>query len=316
MEFVDQLVSFVAATSGMKQEEVAALVKKADGSINTDGVDVFAQATKAYKAKLAKIAEEGTSATEAAKTTAHNAGLRNGAEKVEKAVRERLKIESELSGDDLLKAVEGKLASVKKGEDLTQEMVEASPFYITGVNTAKATAEAAATKAKEELDTYKKEVEERELYSSVLGMSQPMIDELNLDFSEDASRAKNQRDIINDRLKGYKYQTEKGADGNLKITGILDADGKLAKDEHGNPLTHQELVKRIGTGLLDIRKGEKRSGDVPPGAKDKPGDAKGKWTKPLPTKESEYLNLASDQSIPLEERLDLTAQWEAANPPQ
>lgn len=309
MTFVEKLAAYLASTSGMTMEEVASLVKKEDGSVNTDALEVFDKATTGYQAKIHQVKKEAGADSGKKFDEGYSKAKREIAEAIEEKIRATFKIEEQLKGDDLLKAVEnlGKSGGAgKKAGELTQDEVEKSPFFIRAVNKAKEEAEARATEKETELNNYKAEVAKTETMRTVWDKASPIIDGLKLNLSEDATKKANQIKILKRELESYGYQLDPQT-GSISVL----KDGKLHKDPNENPVAFDALVKDIALQYFDPVKGERRSSVTPP-AGGGAGDKKGTWNRPMPKSSDEYFKLANDRSIPLEERQALSAAWDAA----
>lgn len=317
MKLIELLLATLAEVSGRKLDEVAVLVKKADGSIDEEQSTFKADVVKTGVAeKLTAAKATVTTLSDAEKAAqfeeGRKKGKRQGAEAVEKTLVETFKVDAEgKEGEALVKHVAAKVTAAKgsKGE-LTKEEVEASPHFTAGLTAAKAKAEEEATRVKGELDKFKAGIETAKLHDAVWSEGEKIVEELGLNLSEDPARRKEQlavirRDVL---VEGRGFRKE--ADGTVTV---LEADGTPMKDHLQNLVPFKDLITRTATRYYDPLKGEKRTAPKVEGEKGEKGGAasEGKWTKEMPKNNDEFLKLAVDPNIPVAERIDLQTRWEA-----
>jgi len=87
----------------------------------------------------------------------------------------------------------------------------------------------------------------------VMELDPANIDGLNPKFSEDKTKASNQKKMIIDRLSNMNYKVD-----NDRVT-LLDSKGELLEDEHRNPIKFEDKVKELTTSLFDLNASKKRS---------------------------------------------------------
>lgn len=305
MSYAEKLATFIAKASGLSMDEVASLVKKEDGSVNLEGIEVFDKAEAALAAKLKALRTEVTAEVGKSKfDEGFSKAKRETAETFEKSLKDKFGIEEALKGDDLINAVFEKAG--KEGDtptELTQEVVEKSPFYLRGVQNAKKQAEEERDKIKDEFEKFKSEQQKASTMSQVWDRATSVIDGLNLQLSEDPARRKAQLGVIQRELQQYGFTVDGDTIGVMK-------DGKLLKDDTENPVDFKKLVEQISLAFYDQAKGKPRN--APTVKDDDKGDkTEAKWTRDMPKNNDEYLKAMTDETIPVEERKALEQTWEA-----
>jgi hypothetical protein len=225
-------------------------------------------------------------------------GLREGTEKIEKPLKEKYEVESDLKGVELVELIVAKQveATAKDKKDITKH-----PDYIR--------LEASITKQLKDRDKEwetKMEVKEREfnkakLFEKIRDRSLANLETRKPILPADPVKAQYWKDTYLNELRAGNYQ--EGTDG---VPIVLDKDGNALKDKHGNPVTFDEWEKGISDKIFEYPKAEQRSspGNQPPAGQSGQGGE--------PKTKAEALVKLKDPKITPEDRKKFTEIYDNA----
>jgi len=184
------------------------------------------------------------------KTNQYNRGLKEGAQKLEKEIKEKYEVESELIGVELFDHVlSTKLEEVKGA---APEEVLKHPEVIKALNEKDKALRAKDKEWQKKLDEQVDQQKKAELFNSVKKSALIVFDNEKYILPQDARKAQALKDVfLNDLSKGN-FQP----DGD---TFIVLKDNVNMKDEHGHPVTFDDYVKSIGEKYFDKQVAEDRS---------------------------------------------------------
>jgi len=221
----------------------------------------------------------------------YSRGLKEATQKLEKEIKEKYEVESDLIGVDLIDhIIETKTEEVKGAEgDILK-----NPEVIKLVNQHAKDKKIWDKEWQTKLDIKEKEVNEANLFKEVESVAIAEFDNLNPILPEDAKKAKALKDILINELKKYKHQK----DGDN--ISVLSQDGTVLKDQHGYPITFDAHVKNIAEKYFDFKKAEDRSS---PGNKESGQTGTKKIYKPKD--DQEYVRMMQDNSLTSEERIGI-----------
>lgn len=296
MPITKELLAYLQDTSGLEQSALASFVKE-DESFNEDEAPkVLAAARKAYADKLKKYAEEEVS--KAGKT------FDNGYKKAQGEVL--TKYEEELckdlgidpvSGEKLREAIKAKLKG-PASKELDKDTIEKSKFYLDSIEAVKKEWEAKLQESESKFTSFEAQVKQEKTFGQVWNAALPIIEESKPKFDHD-----------NETVRNFQWKTiregllEGGRQFDIqdKRIVVLDKDGKLDKDEMGNPIDFNSLVLKVVNERVGTFKSEPRdSAGVKNGQKTTPQT--GKWTKPVPKNDEELSKILADESYTFEEK--------------
>lgn len=295
----------------MPESEVAELLKKSDG---TDGFDE----EKALKLILDKD-KDRVAALKAEGNTKWDDAIKKATKevwgKVEKDLKTKFDIESDLQGEELLTHVAETLPEKfkgkgKKADELTEDDIKKHPAYIKAEKAFKQqlvdkdTEHQTAIKAKDteyNRKTTFAEVSERALTKF------KKIGEAILPADAEKAQKMIQRLLI-DELGGYSYQVDEK--GNFIV---LNKDGKRAEDDHGHAVELDSLIDKIAKNNFEFKAAQNRQSPANGGGQQQQqpggGQAAKKYTGKAPANQQEYLGLLTGTDLSTEEKLDVKAQY-------
>ena len=272
--------AFAAKTFKMTAEEIAGLYNEA-GEL-TD----FSLIDQKDTARISKLTTD--------KTNQYNRGLKEGAEKLEKAIKDKYEVESDLIGVELFDhVVETKVADVKGA---TSEDIMKNPEVIKLINTHSKEKKALAKEWEDKLHAKEDEINQNNLFKEVESAALAEFENLNPILPEDAKKAKALKDVFIAEVKKQKYQ--KGNDG----YSVLKDDGTLSMDEKGYPVTFASHIKNIADTYFDFKKAEERSSS---GLTEEQKKTQLGPKVRQPKSKEDYVNMSRDQSLTAKERIEI-----------
>lgn len=263
------LEGFLSKTLKIDTEDMAGLYNEAGELQN------LTVASEADVARIKKIREESASQ--------YKRGIKEGASKIEKELKDKYEIDSELEGSELVDFIVTQKVEEVKGagvDDITKH-----PEYIKlQLETDK------LLKAKDR--DWQKKIDEREAefnYKTVFGEVKDNalaeLDNLKPILPEDARKAQRWREKFVEEIGRFQYQKSEDAI-------VVMREGKPVQDSHGYGVSFQDHVRSIAGDLFEFQAADERSA---PGNKTNP-------TKPTGTIKShaEYIDAMKKAKTPQE----------------
>ncbi|WP_313418821.1 hypothetical protein [Sphingobacterium multivorum] len=283
------LAGLLTTVYKMSDEQVAALVQKADGE------DFDAQS------ELATILESDKSRISTLKTDAFNDGHKKGKSEslkdLEKQIRTDFNLEDEsLKGIDLIKAVHALDRQAGKN-GLTDDDIKKSSLYIQLQKKLDDTTKETDTKVSAAVKDAETKFNRERTLGEVKTKALEVFTGLNPVLSEDQEKAKRQQSWLLKDLEEYEY--EKAEDGSF----IVKKEGKAVADDHGNLIDFGQLVKNTASSYFDFKQSSKRDSEG-----NKSNSSGGSAF--VPKNESEYLKYISDTNNSLEDRGAVRDAWQ------
>ena len=178
----------------------------------------------------------------------YSRGLKEAAQKLEKEIKEKYEIDSDLIGVELFDhIIETKTADIKGSGD---EDILKNPEVIKLLNQHSREKKAWAKELQDKLDSKEKEINEQILFREIESAAIAEFENLNPILPEDAKKAKALKDVLINDLKKFKHQKDKEG------YSVLKEDGSLLMDDHGYPVTFQSHVKSVAEKYFDFKKAE------------------------------------------------------------
>jgi len=228
-------------------------------------------------------------------------GIKEGASKIEKELREKYELDSELIGVDLIdhlvvtKVEEAKVAGTK---DVTKH-----PDYIKLQISNDKQLKDRDKEWQLKLDNQAKEIETAKLFEKVSKRGLTNLKSRNPIMPTDPRKAQAWEEIYVEELRKYNYMED--GEGNPIV---LNAEGKPMQSPHGKNITFDEFEKDIADKYFDypVASGRSSSGNLPAGAVGSNGFIE-------PKNEDEYMARLREPKITPKERIELTEFWNLKN---
>lgn len=224
--------------------------------------------------------------------------------KFEKDLKEKFGLESDKMGLELVEELVSKKSEGGQGGDLTEDAIKRSKVFqdmesnlkkqITTVKTEY------ETKINEIQDGYKAE----QTFSNVSQKALQIFHGLNPILPQNKTVADNQVKIFVNTLKDFKFDVQ-----DERIV-VMDKDGKVLEDGHGNSRSFEDIVKETASGLFEFKANNGGSGSGNGGQGQ--GGSGSSYAGNVPKTFEELEKVMSDTSISIEDRSNIMAEYEKA----
>ena len=222
----------------------------------------------------------------------------------EKGLKEKFGIESDKTGLELVEEVVSKKSEGGQGGDVTEDAIKRSKVFqdmesnlkkqITTVKTEY------ETKINEIQDGYKAE----QTFSNVSQKALQIFNGLNPILPQNKTVADNQVKFFVNTLKDFKFDVQ-----DERIV-VMDKDGKVLEDGHGNSRSFEDIVKETASGLFEFKANNGGSGSGNGGQGQ--GGSGSSYAGNVPKTFEELEKVMSDTSISIEDRSNIMAEYEKA----
>lgn len=269
------LNEFLSRTLKVGEEDLATLYNEAG---DLTGLQV------AYDADALRVKKQGDE-----RKSQYNRGLKEGASKIEKEIKAKYEVESELEGVELVDQIV--LSKVEETKVVTKD-ISKHPEML------KARAEWESEQRKrdkaweEKLEAKDKEFSRTILLDKVKAKGSVLLDEFRPILPEEPYKAAQWKQVFLNELMSYDYQEH---DGDFIVK---DKDGNALKDAHGYDRKFKEFTKDIADKYFSYHKAEERSSS---GNKDSDGGKPG-----MPKSEDDAYKELKDPNITPERRIEIT----------
>ena len=222
----------------------------------------------------------------------------------EKGLKEKFGVESDKTGLELIEEVVSKKSEGGQGGDVTEDAIKRSKVFqdmesnlkkqITTVKTEY------ETKINEIQDGYKAE----QTFSNVSQKALQIFNGLNPILPQNKTVADNQVKFFVNTLKDFKFDVQ-----DERIV-VMDKDGKVLEDGHGNSRSFEDIVKETASGLFEFKANNGGSGSGNGGQGQ--GGSGSSYAGNVPKTFEELEKVMSDTSISIEDRSNIMAEYEKA----
>ena len=221
----------------------------------------------------------------------------------EKGLKEKFGVESDKTGLELVEELVSKKSEGGQG-DLTEDVIKRSKVFqdmesnlkkqITTVKTEY------ETKINEIQDGYKAE----QTFSNVSQKALQIFNGLNPILPQNKTVADNQVKFFVNTLKDFKFDVQ-----DERIV-VMDKDGKVIEDGHGNSRSFEDIVKETASGLFEFRANNGGSGSG--NGRQGQGGSGSSYAGNVPKTFEELEKVMGDNSISIEDRSNIMAEYEKA----
>ena len=222
----------------------------------------------------------------------------------EKGLKEKFGVESDKTGLELVEELVSKKSEGGQGGDLTEDAIKRSKVFqdmesnlkkqITTVKTEY------ETKINEVQDGYKAE----QTFSNVSQKALQIFNGLNPILPQNKTVADNQVKFFVNSLKDFKFDVQ-----DERIV-VMDKDGKVLEDGHGNSRSFEDIVKETASGLFEFKANNGGSGSGNGGQGQ--GGSGSSYAGNVPKTFEELEKVMGDNSISIEDRSNIMAEYEKA----
>ena len=291
MDYQKILIGVLGKTLKMPDGEISELLKDGENALSESEI-------------ISKILDKDKDKVKNVRDESFQDGIKKAKKEIlsefETDLKTEFEIESDKVGKDLIKEIVDKKSAVsgegKKGE-ITEDDIKKSKPYQDLITQKKTDEKTLKEKYEGEIKTIKDEITQKETFSVIGGNALTILKGMNPIVSKNTEIAKNLEDIfVRDLTSNHKFQIQDGR------TLVLDQDGKIKTDAHGNQIEFEDLVKANASKFYEFSKnnGGGNTGDDPE-KKVEGGVYPTGINKPKTLEE--LTKILEDESIPLADRV-------------
>lgn len=225
------------------------------------------------------------------KTNQYNRGLKEGATKLEKEIKEKYEVDSDLMGIELFDhVIETKVGEIQKAnpEDALKH-----PEVIKALNEKDKALKAKDKEWEKKLTEKEAEINRANLFNRVKEKALLEFEKLNPILPENADKAQALKDVFIEKIKMFNYQIE----GEDLI--VLKEDGTQLQNPQGYGITFADHIKGHAEKYFDFKTAEDRNS---PGNKPTTGNPAGKKVR-TPKDRNDYVEMMKDNTLTTQERV-------------
>jgi len=226
--------------------------EQVSGLYNQDGdLTDLKVVTEADEKRVAKFNTE--------KAQQLNRGIKEGAEKVEKAVKEKYTVESDLIGVELIDSIV--LSQVEEATKAGSKDISKHPEFIKLESSIDKKLKDRDKEWETKLSEREREFNKEKLFEKIKDKALVNLETRKPILPTDPRKAQVWRETYINELRNGNYQE---SDDGTPI--VLDKEGNVLKDSHGNPITFDEFEKSISDKYFEYPAATPRtgSGNKPP----------------------------------------------------
>lgn len=225
----------------------------------------------------------------------------------EKEVKAKFGIESDKTGQELVDyIVQEKTKKSGNGGGTSEDEIKRSKVYLdleqkwqNDYNKLKTDVE---NEKNEIINGYKKE----KTFSDVSQKAMTIFNGLNPVLPANKQVADNQVKNFMNSLKNFDFDIQ----GDRIV--VMDKEGKVVQDGHGNSRSFEDIVKTEASGLFEFKKNNGGSGSGNEGGQGGNGGGSGGGSYEIPKTFEELEKVMNDRSIPIADRTNIQAEYEKA----
>ena len=222
----------------------------------------------------------------------------------EKGLKEKFGIESDKTGLELVEEVVSKKSEGGQSGDITEDAIKRSKVFQDMESNLKKQ----ITTVKNEYETKINEIQDgykaEQTFSNVSQKALQIFNGLNPILPQNKTVADNQVKIFVNSLKDFKFDVQ-----DERIV-VMDKDGKVLEDGHGNSRSFEDIVKETASGLFEFKANNGGSGSGNGGQGQ--GGSGSSYAGNVPKTFEELEKVMSDTSISIEDRSNIMAEYEKA----
>ena len=224
----------------------------------------------------------------------------------EKGLKEKFGIESDKTGLELVEEVVSKKSEGGQSGDITEDAIKRSKVFQDMESNLKKQ----ITTVKNEYETKINEIQDgykaEQTFSNVSQKALQIFNGLNPILPQNKTVADNQVKFFVNTLKDFKFDVQ-----DERIV-VMDKDGKVLEDGHGNSRSFEDIVKETASGLFEFKANNGGSGSGNGGQQGQGGSGSSSYAGSVPKTFEELEKVMSDTSISIEDRSNIMAEYEKA----
>lgn len=223
-------------------------------------------------------------------------------ENLEKSFKEKFGIDSTKTGIELVEEIVSLKSKGGSGGNMDEDAIKRSKLYQDLENSKRTEIEALKTEKQKEIDEITNGYKYEKTFSEVQVEAMKIFNGLNPVLPQTKAVADAQVGNFVSSLKNYKFDKQ----GDRIV--VMNAEGKVIEDEHGNSKSFEDIVKTNASSLFEFKKNNGGGG----GGNNNDKDDKKVYTGAIPKNEEELEKVMLDKTIPSNERVNIIAEYEKA----
>ena len=225
--------------------------------------------------------------------------------KFEKDLKEKFGIESDKTGQDLVDfIVSEKAEKGGQGGEITEDAIKRSKFYQDLESKARKDVADLKTEYETKIGEIENGYKYEKTFSDVSQKALTIFSGLNPILPTSKTVADNQVKIFVDSLKGFKFDKQ---DDRIVV---MDTEGKVVQDAHGNSRSFEDIIKEQASGLFEFKANNGGSGAG--NGNGEGGQGGGSGSHAIPKTFEDLEKVMGDASISIEDRSNIMAEYEKA----
>lgn len=222
----------------------------------------------------------------------------------EKGLKDKFGIESDKTGLELVEELVSKKSEGGQGGDITEDAIKRSRVFQDMESNLKNQIKTAKTEYEAKINEIQDGYKAEKTFSNVSQKALQIFNGLNPILPQNKAVADNQVKFFVNSLKDFKFDVQ-----DERIV-VMDKDGKVIEDGHGNSRSFEDIVKETASGLFEFKVNNGGSGSGNGGQGQ--GGSGSSYAGNVPKTFEELEKVMSDTSISIEDRSNIMAEYEKA----
>lgn len=222
----------------------------------------------------------------------------------EKGLKEKFGIESDKTGLELVEEVVSKKSEGGQSGDVTEDAIKRSKVFQDMESNLKKQIKQTETDYQNKINEIQDGYKAEQTFSNVSQKALQIFNGLNPILPQNKTVADNQVKFFVNSLKDFKFDVQ-----DERIV-VMDKDGKVLEDGHGNSRSFEDIVKETASGLFEFKANNGGSGSGNGGQGQ--GGSGSSYAGSVPKTFEELEKVMSDTSISIEDRSNIMAEYEKA----
>ena len=223
----------------------------------------------------------------------------------EKGLKEKFGIESDKTGLELVEEVVSKKSEGGQSGDITEDAIKRSKVFQDMESNLKKQIKQTETDFQNKINEIQDGYKAEQTFSNVSQKALQIFNGLNPILPQNKTVADNQVKFFVNTLKDFKFDVQ-----DERIV-VMDKDGKVLEDGHGNSRSFEDIVKETASGLFEFKANNGGSGSGNGGQQGQGGSGSS-YAGNVPKTFEELEKVMSDTSISIEDRSNIMAEYEKA----
>lgn len=225
--------------------------------------------------------------------------------KFEKDLKEKFNLESDKMGLELVEELVSKKSEGGQSGELTEDAIKRSKVFQDMESNLKKQIKQTETDFQNKINEIQDGYKAEQTFSNVSQKALQIFNGLNPILPQNKTVADNQVKFFVNTLKDFKFDVQ-----DERIV-VMDKDGKVLEDGHGNSRSFEDIVKETASGLFEFKANNGGSGSGNGGQQGQGGSGSS-YAGNVPKTFEELEKVMSDTSISIEERSNIMAEYEKA----